>query len=193
MGKIHILSFLFAALFTTASAQVPGRKIDTTALFGNVGYRVTCNNKSETENSVTISPKGFKSEAREVSFTMRGRLRKILVDDLNDDGFPDLLLCIYSGTNFETGNITGISSVANTSLVPAYFPDIYNDPKLRIGYKGHDEFSTVVGTLLRSFPIYKEGDTDTPTGGIRVIQYKIIPGENSRLTFKVLRTYEKPQ
>ena len=87
MGKITNLSILFTVLFSMANAQVPGRKIDTTAFLGNTaGYRVTCNNKTENENTVTIYPKGFKNEAREVSFTMRGRLRKIIVDDLNEIG-----------------------------------------------------------------------------------------------------------
>ena len=110
---------------------------------------------------------------------------------MNDDGFPDLLLCVYSGDKYEKGTILGIYSSENTSLMGASFPDIYDDPKLREGYKGHDEFTTMVGSLLRSFPIYKAGDTDTATGGTRVIQYKIMPDAEKRMVFKVLRTYIK--
>ncbi|HXL56173.1 MAG TPA: hypothetical protein VN958_07955, partial [Chitinophagaceae bacterium] len=156
-----------------------------------VGYRVSCNNKNESENQVSVSPKGFKGEVRDVSFPIKGRLRKILVDDLNDDGYPDLLLCIYGGTNGEMGNIAAIASSGNTSLAPVQFPDIYSYPKLSEGYKGHDEFTIMIGTLLQSFPIYKPGDTGTPTDSTRVIQYKIMNGENGGLTFKVLRSYEK--
>jgi hypothetical protein len=191
MRSITILSFLVALLFSTVNAEAQARKIDTTASQGNVGYRVMCNNKDESENVVSISPKGFGKEVRDLSFAIKGRLRKILVDDLNSDGYPDLILCIYSGINGTMGNIACVASSGNNSLVPAHFPDIYSAPKLREGYKGHDEFSVMIGTLMQSFPIYKPDDTDTPTGGTRVIQYNIMNGENGNLTFKVLRSYEK--
>ena len=70
---------------------------------------------------------------------------------------------------------------------------VYNDQKLSEGYKGHDEFTLMLGTLVRTFPVYKTGDTDTPTGGKRVVQYKIMNDENGRMVFKVLRSYDKPQ
>ena len=76
------------------------------------------------------------------------------------------------------------------SLVPIRYNDIYSDPKLREGYKGHDEFSIVIGLLQQSFPVYKAGDTDTPTGGTRVIQYKI-KNEAGNLSFVVERSYVK--
>ena len=64
----------------------------TTAFFNNSGYRVTCSNKKDDANNITISPKKFKNTVSDASFDIKGRLVKILVDDLNDDGFPDLLL-----------------------------------------------------------------------------------------------------
>jgi len=190
MGNITTLSFLFAGLFATVSAQAQVRKIDTTAGFSGVSYRVSCNNKNADENNVTISPKGFGKDVSDILLTIKGRLHKILVDDLNEDGFPDLVLCFYNGPNGELGNITSIASNGNNSLVPVTFPDIYTDQKLSEGYKGHDEFAVLVGTLQQSFPFYKTGDTDTPTGGTKVIQYKMEKVEN-RYTFKVLRSYFK--
>jgi hypothetical protein len=191
MHNITILSFLLTGLLATVNVQAQARKIDTTASLGNASYRVRCNNKNENENEVLISPKGFKEDVRDLSFTIRGTLRKMLVDDLNDDGYPDLLLCIYGGSNGEIGNIVGIASSGNTSLIPVQFPDIYSDPKLREGYKGHDEFTIMVGTLQQSFPIYKSGDATTPSDSARVIQYKVVNSSSGGLTFKVLRSYEK--
>ena len=183
-------SFLFAGLFATVGAQAQFRKIDTTASFAGLGFRVSCNNKSADENYVTISPKGFGKDVRDMSFAIRGTLHKIIVDDLNEDGFPDLVLCIYNGPNGELGNITAIASEGSNSLVPATFPDIYTDQKSSEGYKGHDEFSVLVNTLLQSFPFYKPGDTETPTGGTKVIQYKMVKAEKG-YTFKVARSYFK--
>ena len=191
MGNKHIYFFAVALIYA-ASVSAQFKKIDTTAKLGDAGYRVSCNNKKDDENSLSISPVGFKG-ARPIYFNIKGKVSKIIVDDLNDDGYPDLLVLIYTGANNEIGNVVGITSNQNTDIMPVFFPDIYNDPKLREGYKGHDEFAVVVGTLLRTFPIYKPGDTDTPSGGKRVVQYKIDKGENGRLTFKMLRTYEKQE
>ena len=190
MSNITTLSFLFAGLFAALGAHAQARKIDTTAGFSGLSYRVSCNNKNADENDVTISPKGFGKDVRDVSFTIKGRLRKILADDFNEDGFPDLALCFYNGPNSEFGNIAAIASSGNNSLVPVTFPDIYTDQKLSEGYKGHDEFTVLVGTLQQSFPFYKPGDIDTSTGGTKVIQYKIVQAENG-YTFKVIRSYFK--
>ena len=46
------------------------------------------------------------------------------------------------------------------------------------GYMGHDEFAVVESTLVRRFPVYKEGDSNAkPTGGTRQLQYKLKQGE----------------
>ena len=109
---------------------------------------------------------------------------------MNDDGRPDLILCVYNGDSGEIGSIVAISYTADKNFDPIYFPDIYLDSKIREGYKGHDEFSDLTGTLLRKFPIYLPGDAaDKPTGGMRVIQYKVMT-DNGRLSFKVLRWYD---
>lgn len=186
-------NIFLVGMFVTINVHAQYKKIDTTATMGSTGFRVSCNNKSESENEVSISPKGFGKDVRDVSFSIKGRLRKILVDDLNGDGYPDLVLCIYSGAHGEMGNIAGIASAGNSSLKPIYFPDIYSNPKLREGYKGNDEFSVMMGTLLQTFPIYPSGDTATATGSKRVIQYDITKSENGNLTFKVLRSYEKKE
>jgi hypothetical protein len=190
MRNITILCFLFAALLATAGAKAQYKKIDTSASYGGLSYRVSCSNKSEGENVVTISPKGFGKDIREMSFNIRGRLRKILVDDLNEDGYPDVVLCVYGGINGEIGNIAALASSGNNLLEPISFPDIYKDQKLSEGYKGHDEFAVLINSLVQSFPVYKPGDADTVSGGTRVVMYKVERVEN-RNTFKVLRSYMK--
>lgn len=189
MQKITIIVIFFITLSTTINAQV--KKIDTIAALGGVSYHVTCNNKSETENSVTVSPKGLGKDINDFAVNVKGRLRKIIVDDVNGDGYPDLIFCVYGGANGDMGNIAAVTTSGNNSITPAYFPDIYSNPKISQGYKGHDEFTTMMGTLTQSFPIYLAADTDTPTGGTRVVQYNIERGEKGSLNFKVLRSYEK--
>ena len=179
-----------AAILFTQSAFAQVRKIDTTATISNAGFRVTCSNKNDTENQVNISPKGFK-DVRDFTFPVRGRLRKILVEDVNADGYPDLVLCIYGGATGNMGSVICIASKGNSELQPVRSFDIYSDAKVSEGYKGFDEFSVMVGTLTQTFPVYKTGDTNTPTGGKRVVQYKLTTGENGGLSFKILRSYNK--
>jgi hypothetical protein len=46
------------------------------------------------------------------------------------------------------------------------------------GYMGHDEFAVGEGSLLRRFPIYRSGDSNAaPTGGMRQLRYRLLPGE----------------
>jgi len=65
------------------------------------------------------------------------------------------------------------------------------DGKMNVGYKGHDEFTLLEGAILRRFPLYNPGDDkDKPTGGKRVIQYKIAPAGNGSFKFSILRSYD---
>ena len=184
---------LLAAIIISVSSRAQVKKIDTTASIGSISYRVICNNKNENDNQVSVTPKGLGKDVNDFSLNIKGRLRKILVDDLNADGYPDLVLRVYGGANGDMGNIAVITTNGNNTIQPAYFPDIYGNPKISQGYKGHDDFTVMVGTLTQSFPIYLPTDTDTPTGGTRVVQYNIEKNEKGNLSFKVLRSYEKKQ
>lgn len=182
------ICFLMFIFFDTG-LQAQSKKIDTTVKMGDQGYRVECSNKEADENYVSISPVGLRIAGSKPSFKVLGRVNKALTDDFNDDGLPDLVICVYNESNNQT-TIVSMSYTADKNLVPIYFPDIYLDPKLREGYKGYDEFSVLTGTLLRKFPIYLPDDTsDKPTGGIRTIQYKAM-NDGSHLSFKALRSFD---
>jgi hypothetical protein len=190
MNRNCALLYFFLFLFFDVAANAQVRKFDTTVKLNETGFHVVCSNKSADNNTVSISPVGFRIDQNNPAFQVQGRVQKAMTDDFNDDGYPDLVLCIYSGANGEIGTVAAISSAANKSFVPIYFPDIFLDAKNREGYKGYDEFSTLTGTLLRKFPIYLSGDApDKPTGGKRTIQYKAIK-DNDHLTFKVLRSFD---
>jgi len=188
--KLNSFWMCLLMLFLSVCINAQSKKFDSTAKLGDQGYRVECNNKNADKNTVSVSPIGLKTDGPDPTFTVFGKVTKVFVDDLNEDGFPDLVLCIYNGPNGDLGNITAIASSGNNSLLPVRFPDIYSDLKLSEGYKGHDDFTVLVGTLIQSFPFYKPGDTDTPSGGTKVIQYKMVKAENG-YTFKALRSYMK--
>lgn len=182
------LLMIFLAL-TQLNAQ--HRKIDTIMKLGNVGFKLVCNNKNDDKNYVTVSPIGFSSGARDVSFEVKGRIRKAEVDDLNGDLFPDLVIYVYLNGNDEKGTVVGVSSVKNESFAAIVFPDIVDDPKLRTGYKGFDTFMLMEGTLMRRFPVFTADTVGAVrTGMYRQIQYKVFPGERGMQTFKPVRSYE---
>jgi hypothetical protein len=193
MKYIFILSLFSLLTIGTVNAQYTFGKVDTTLKIGKAGYRVDCRNKNIDQNELTISPIGFDSEARKLNFMIRGRVARAEIDDLNSDGFPDLVLYIYSDSN-AVGTVYAFLSEGNKSVTPCALPDIMLNGKVNKGYKGHDQFSLMESYLQQKFPIYKTGDDkDKPTGGTRVILYQLTRNEEgSGFKFNVVRTYDTP-
>jgi hypothetical protein len=178
-------------LWTSAKAQVIIPKMDSTLKIGKVGYRVECRNKKNDQNQLDIRPIGFDNEARPLTFMVRGRVAKAEIDDLNSDGFPDLVLYVYTDSAAIFGTVYAFISKANKSIVGCFLPDPIMDGKINEGYRGHDIFSLMQGYLLEKFPIYKAGDDkDKPTGGIRAILYQLVPNEGEGFKFQKVRNYD---
>jgi hypothetical protein len=191
--NIRPLIWLFPGLLgaVSAGAQVSLPKIDSTLKIGKVGYRVNCKNKKFDENELDVRPVGFDNEAKPLSFMIRGRVAKAEIDDLNSDGYPDLVLYVYSDSNAVFGTVYAFISQANKSITGCVLPDPMMDGKLNEGYKGHDQFSLMQGYLLEKFPIYKTGDEkDQPTGGTRVILYQLVPNDSGGFKFQKVRNYD---
>jgi hypothetical protein len=194
MGMKYSFFLVFCCLFCmhiSATAQVPARRYDSSMKIGKVGYRVTCTNRNPEKNSINISPIGFDNAVRDFSFEIKGRILRAEVDDVNRDNFPDLLLYIYHGDTLNKGNLICISSEANNSVVPIGFPDIVDDPKLRDGYRGFDEFRVMEGVVTRRFPLFTADSLGAqPTGKMRQVMYRVVPGEKGGSKFQVARTYD---
>lgn len=187
-------SWLLLSLLIVTTATAQYKRIDTTMKYTTSGYRVYTNNKSAEKNTITISLVGFDSKAqRDASFEIKGVVKGAAVDDFNNDGFPDLVIYVYTGKDAAMGNVIAIGSEKNESIRPIIFPDILDDAKLRVGYKGQDRFQLIEGTLMRSFPLFDTSDSTgvlKPLNIVRNIQYRVINGENGVLKFKAVRTYE---
>lgn len=187
---IRTLFFALALIPTVLMAQ--GRRIDTTMKVGKAGFRVNCYNKSSEKNPITIYPVGFESEARDFSFELKGVLLGTEVDDLNKDGFPDLLLYVASFDSLNKSSVIAISSQENKSVAPIVFPDILDDPRLRDGYKGADKYMLLEGVLMRTYPLYEKdaSGVQQPTGKMRRLMYRVVPGEQGTSKFVVARFYD---
>lgn len=191
--KLVLFCICFIGGITLLHAQASARRIDTSMKVGKAGYRLTCNNKSPERNSVTITPVGFDKDVREFSFEVKGRVAKAEVDDINRDGYPDLVFYVFTNDSIPKGNVIAISSEKNETVAPIIFPDIFDDPKLRVGYKGNDVFFLMEGYLVRRFPVYPvEGAPAAASTGnlFRQIQYMVIPGDRGGSKFKPMRSYD---
>lgn len=187
--KGKIITLVLVAFSTVSNAQHVFRKIDTTMKLGKAGYKISCKNANEEKNYVTLNPVGFKNTARDFGFDIKGRIIQTEVDDLNGDGFPDLVIYVQQPGPKNAVAVIGVSSMENESYQPIGFPDILDDPKLRTGYNGRDQFFLMEGTLMRRFPLFTSDSIPVQTGMYRQVQYKVIKEERG-LRFKVVRTYD---
>jgi len=176
----------------TTPVPVTFERIDTTMKIGKYGYKVDCRNRDIKSNSLSIRPLGFESPANEtMNMPVRGRVSAAMVDDLNSDGLADLILFIYTDSAAIHGTVYVLVSEDSKTIVPAGLPDPALDGKINTGYKGHDVFKLLEGTLLQRFPIFKPGDKDdAPTGGTRTVQYALSKGESGGYKFNILRYYD---
>jgi hypothetical protein len=74
--------------------------------------------------------------------------------------------------------LVAYSANRRKSLSEIYLPPVTQHKTASQGYMGHDEFAVVESVLVQRFPVYRDADTNArPTGGMRQLQYKLIPGE----------------
>ena len=129
-------------------------------------------------NNLTIEAKGLKQKAEPIRREIDGTISGAEVADLNVDGFPEVYVYATSAGSGSYGSVVAFSSNKNKSLSEIYVTPIEKVKKASKGYMGHDEFSVVESTLVRRFPVYRQGDINAKaTGGMRQIHYKLKAGE----------------
>jgi len=192
MRSMFIRTLFYAIVLIPTLLVAQGRRMDTTMKVGKAGFRINCYNKSAEKNPITIYPIGFESEARDFSFELKGVLIGTEVDDLNKDGFPELLLYVAPQDSLNKSSVIAISSQENKSVAPIVFPDILDDPRLRDSYKGSDKYMLLEGVLMRTYPLYEKdaNGVQQPTGKMRRLMYRVAPGEQGTSKFVVARFYD---
>jgi hypothetical protein len=135
-----------------------------------------------TGNHLTIQPSGLAIDNSKVVKEIEGTVTNAEIGDLNNDGFPEVLVYITSDGSGSYGTVIGYSVNAGKSMSEIFMPNITDNPKASKGYMGHDEFAIVENSFCQRFKTYNPGDTNSnPTGKMRQIQYKLKDGENSRV------------
>ncbi|RKF02938.1 hypothetical protein C8N26_2585 [Tenacibaculum lutimaris] len=145
-----------------------------------IGFNISTK-KNEVDTELTVAPYGLEIDNSTITQTIDGSVVGAEIEDLNSDGFPEVVIYTQSDGSGSYGNVIGYSVNNGKSVSQIYFPPITENKKLSEGYMGHDEFIIVETTLSQRFPIYtKEDSNANPTGGIRQINYKLVDGEASR-------------
>jgi hypothetical protein len=159
---------------TVAAPRTP---FEQTLELQGIQFRVRSPNDSSI-NSLEIVPSGLEIDNRPISREIDGQITGVEVADLNADGSPELYVYVTSAGSGSYGSLIAYSSNRRKSLSEIHLPPIADDRKAAEGYMGHDEFAVVENVLARRFPVYRAGDTNArPTGGMRQLQYKLVPGE----------------
>ena len=142
-----------------------------------ISFQVMSANNSSL-NNLLIVPKGLEIDNSPILEEIDGVVNGAEIADLNSDGSPEIYIYVTSAGSGSYGSLVAYSANQNKSLSPIYLPPIMDNPAAKKGYMGHDQFAVVESTLVRRFPVYRQADTNAnPTGGMRQLQYKLIPGE----------------
>jgi hypothetical protein len=150
---------------------------DQTLELQGVTFRVECDNAAS-ENTLTLTPSGLEEDNSVITSQVDGVVTGAEVADLNADGSPEVYVYVTSAGSGSYGSLAAWSANRKKSLSAIFLPELAEDPVHGEGYMGHDTFAVAEQYLVRSFPIYKEGDPNAaPSGGTRQLQYKLEPGE----------------
>jgi hypothetical protein len=160
--------------YTYAEAAKPFAQKQT---FQGVTFDVSATN-SGSKNKLTIAVNGLKHPVDPIVREIDGTVTGAEVADLDRNQSPEIYVFVTGAGSGSYGTLIALSANNRKSLTDIHLPDINDDKKLSAGYMGHDEFAVIESVLARRFPVYKTDDTNSkPTGGMRQIAYKLVPGE----------------
>jgi hypothetical protein len=159
------------------AAPVTRLSFDKTLELQGIRFHVTCTNDGSI-NTLRIVPKGLKIDNTPIERTIEGTVTGTEVADLNVDGSPEIYVYVTTAGSGSHGSLVAYSANRLKSLSEIYLPPVTQDKEASIGYAGHDEFAVVENVLVQRFPVYRDSDTNAKaTGGMRQLQYMLIPGE----------------
>ena len=173
-----LLTATVLLLSQTTQAGDESQKLDKTLTLETISFHVTCPNEGSL-NDVTITPFGLKLDNKPITIKdADGTVTNAETADLNKDGSPEIYISLTSAGSGAYGSLIAYSANHKKSLSEIYLPPLEDDKVHSKGYMGHDVFSISGDHLIRSFPVYRDGDSNArPTGGTQILEYTLVPGE----------------
>ena len=181
IGKLLLIPLSLLLLQFSQSAGAAGEPggFDQVLELQGISFHVICPNQGSI-NQLEIISAGLEIDNSVINREIEGSVTGMQVADLNGDGSPEIYVYVHSAGSGTYGELIAYSANHKKSLSGIYLPPLADDAENFSGYMGHDEFAVIDGSLVRRFPIYADGDTNSnPTGGTRQLQYKLIAGEAS--------------
>jgi len=100
------------------------------------------------------------------------------VVDLNAESSPEVYVYVTSTGSGSYGSLMAYAATRRISLSETVLPPLTEAAAK--GYLERDALAVLEGVLGRRFPVYWDQDSNAqPTGGMRQLQYKLVPGEAS--------------
>jgi len=182
MSSITKLDFLIAVLIVGIASCTDNRN----TLPSSKEFKTRTNKTitiSETHpvgqslSTIKISTKDFEHNCTEI-YENVDPISEVFIADLDGNGFDEIYIVTTSVGSGSYGKVIGFASNNDKSLSMIHFPDTQREDDMFTGYMGHDVFTVEGQKLVRTFPLYKEVDTNPkPTGGKRKLIYGLYPGE----------------
>lgn len=175
--KSLVLVSLVAAVIASPAASQEAKPYAQKLSLEGITFDVSATNNGSL-NKLTIAVDGLKEKIAPIVREIDGTVTGAEVADLDHNRSPEIYVYVTSAGSGSYGSLVAMAVNNKKSVSDIYLPNIADDKKLSAGYMGHDQFAIVESVLARRFPIYKPGDTNSdPTGGVRQIAYKLVPGE----------------
>lgn len=159
-------------------SQIKNFTFDQTLSLQGIDFEI----KATEQNPYTIleiTPRGLEIDNSTVNHQVDGGYIKSEIEDLNSDGWPEVLVYFNTYGLEMKAFLIGYSVNNGKSMSRISMPELTEEQKE--GFRGMDEFAIVETSLIRRFPTYQlDGENWAPTGKTRQIQYKLRNGEASR-------------
>ena len=175
--KVPTLALLIVSLILDPVSAEEAKPFTQKRILHGVTFDLSATN-SGSKNKLTIIVEGLAHHVEPIVREINGTVTGAEVADLDRNQSPEIYIYVTSAGSGSYGSLVALSANNRKSLTDIHLPDINEDKKVRAGYMGHDEFAVIESVLARRFPVYKPGDTNNkPSGGMRQIAYKLVPGE----------------
>ena len=193
---LRLLICLAAAASAQADTACPGAQLAAPAGcelgYGDIRFALQAS-AGGSINQLRIQPAGLAVDNSEISTELDGTAYRAEIADLDSNGWPEVYVFVSSAGSGSYGSLAAYAVNNGKSITPIYLPPLEQSPELMEGYMGHDEFALTENRLLRSFPIYRQDDSNAaPTGGTRQLQYRLEPGEAGWI-LKLDRSMDEPR
>jgi len=133
------------------------------------------------DNELIVEPANLEIDNRPIKQIINGRVSGAEIEDLNSDGFPEILIYMQTFQGGFYGNVIAYSVNNGKSMSQIYFPNVKDNPGVNKGYYGNDEFTIIETKLGQRFPLFELIDGAlVATGKVRQIVYSLKDGENQR-------------